>query len=501
MSTSHQQILRSTSIIGGASVINVLISLLRTKIVAVVLGPAGLGLISLYQNLVATASAVSAMGFGNVGTRQIAEAASGNDVEAIEVARRALSLGTLILAVGGGGLFWLLRSSLAQQVLGDQSRAEDVGWLALGVALTVAAGSQSALLNGLRRVGDFARVSVLSAFFSTIFGVAALWLWDAKGLLLFVLAGPLTAYIFGRIYVMRLPKIQIARVSFAQMAVQWRTLFRLGFAFMIAGVVVAVGQLVVRSMVQRELGAEALGQFQASWMISTTYVGFVLTAMGTDYYPRLTAAVHDHAVVNRLVNEQTEVALLLAGPVFLFMLALTPWIIHLLYSERFAEAANVLRWQILGDVLKIAIWPMGYILLATGDGRTFLLFESLTIGIFVGLIWCGLPLVGVQASGLAFFGMYLFSLPLIHWIVQRKTKFAWSAGIKRLFSALFFMALVLCLLGSWSAWAALIAGLPASLIFLAYGVGRLGHMTDLGGRKGLLASASRRIIDKLMRHS
>ncbi len=108
-----------------------------------------------------------------------------------------------------------------------------------------------------------------------------------------------------------------------------------------------------------------------------TYIGFVLTAMGTDYYPRLTAAIHDHATVNRLVNEQTEVALLLAGPVFLAMLGLAPWVIQLLYSSRFRPAVDVLRWQMLGDVLKVASWPLGFIILAAGDGRTFMLTESL----------------------------------------------------------------------------------------------------------------------------
>ena len=40
--SSYKQILRSSSIIGGASVVNILIGLLRTKVVAVVLGTAGL---------------------------------------------------------------------------------------------------------------------------------------------------------------------------------------------------------------------------------------------------------------------------------------------------------------------------------------------------------------------------------------------------------------------------------------------------------------------------
>jgi len=71
-----------------------------------------------------------------------------------------------------------------------------------------------------------------------------------------------------------------------------------------------------------------------------TYLGFVLGAMATDYYPRLTAAISDTATATRLVNEQTEVALLLCAPVLLAMLGLAPWVIHLLYSAEFAPRSR-----------------------------------------------------------------------------------------------------------------------------------------------------------------
>ena len=104
-----------------------------------------------------------------------------------------------------------------------------------------------------------------------------------------------------------------------------------------------------------------------------TYIGFVLGAMGTDYFPRLTEAINDQARARKLVNEQTEMALLLAGPVLLAMITLAPWVIHLLYAASFAPATEVLRWQVLGDILKVASWPMGFILLAMGAAAFTLL--------------------------------------------------------------------------------------------------------------------------------
>lgn len=484
--TSHRQILRSSSIIGGASVINILIGLLRIKVVAVLLGPAGVGLVGILQNLMATASTVAALGFGTVGTRQIAEAAGREDQPGIDTARRALFWGTLGLAVLGGVLLWALRHVLADKVLADPSLAPLVGWLAVGVALTIASGSQGALLTGMRRVGDIARVQVYSAFMSAALGIGAIWLLGEAGLLLFILAGPISGFVIGHLYVARLPKVQSPAVPLPALAGQWKTMARLGTAFMVAGLVGVLGQLAVRTLVQRELGAESLGYFQAAWMISMTYLGFVLGAMGTDYYPRLTAAIHDHATANRLVNEQTEVALLLAGPVLLGMLALVPWVIPLLYTAEFAPAASILRWQILGDVLKIVSWPLGFVILAAGDGRTFVLSESAAMAVFVGITWLALPWLGIQATGVGFLLMYMVYLPLVYWLARRRTGFRWSRSVLREVLLLCMAATLVAICGAWNDLLGAVLGVLAASGFGVIAMRRLARMVELGGTLGKL---------------
>ncbi|MHB8474368.1 MAG: O-antigen translocase [Gammaproteobacteria bacterium] len=493
---SYRQILRSSTILGGATVVNILVSLLRTKVVAVVLGPPGVGLIGLLQSLMATASELSALGFGTVGTRQIAEATGSDNPQAVAVARRALFWGTLVLAASGAALFWLLRDTLAEKVFGDREINGSIGWLAVGVALTVASRSQGALLNGTRRLGDLARVSVLSTLLSAALGIGALWLWGEKGMIAFVLSVPLASFLLGYWFVSRLPRILASPTTLLQLLKQWKVLARLGATFMLAGVTVAVGQLALRGIVQHGLGTEALGYFQAAWTISMTYIGFVLYSIGTDYYPRLTAAFRDHATVNRIVNEQTEVSLLLAGPVLLAMLGLAPWIIGLLYSDRFADAASVLRWQVLGDILKVASWPLGIVILAAGDGRTYMLSESLAIAVLVGLTWIILPLVGIQATGIAFVGMYLAYLPTVLLLARRRTSFAWNRRVYIHLLLLIVVGIVVFLGALLSKWLGACLGLIGATVLGMHGLARLGHMANLGGPVGRVAMFSRRALVK-----
>lgn len=494
---SYKQILRSSSVIGGASVLNILVGLLRTKVAALLLGPAGVGLIGLLQNMMATGASIAGLGVGNVGTRQIAEASAIGGVEAVAATRRALFWLTLGLSLLGALVFWLLRGVLAGQVLGDPARTSDIAWLSLGLALSVASASQSALLNGMRRIGDLARISVFSGAISTAVAIAAVWWWGPSGILAFVLAGPAASFLLGHWYVAKLGKLQAPPASWSALARQWRVMLGLGAAFMVSGLVTNLGQLLARMLIQRDLGSVALGHFQAAWLISMTYLGFVLGAMGTDYYPRLTAAINEPEMVNRLVNQQTEVALLLAGPAFLAMLALAPWIIDLLYSRAFHDAAEILRWQVLGDVLKVVSWPLGFVMLAAGDGRSLVWTEALGVGVFVVMIALLLPWFGIVSTGAAFLVMYVVHLPVVHALARRRTGFRWEPAVWRRLLLLFLAAAAVAGLGAWRESVAVVVGLLAAIGFGLDGLARLGHMADLGGPLGRLSRLSRHVMIKM----
>lgn len=499
MSDSYRTILRSSSIIGGAQVINIAVSLVKMKAVAVLLGPAGVGLVGLYMNLVQTASTVSALGFGNVGTRQIATAnAEGGDI-AVGRTRRALFWGTLGLALFGAAVFWALSGWIARVILDDPSRANDVVWLSVAVALTVAAGSQGALLTGLRRVGDLARINVLSGLAGAVLGVAALWLWGQVGLLALVLVAPVATFLFGHLYVSRLGPPVGPPALLPELLREWRVMARLGSAFMVSGLVTVLGFLVARTLVQRELGAEALGQFQAAWAIGMTYLGFVLSAMGTDYYPRLTAAIRDRAAAVRLVNEQTEVALLLCAPVLLAMLGLAPWVIHLLYSAEFGPAVEILRWQLLGDILKVMSWPLGFVILASGAGKTYVLTESLGMGVFVFGVLIGLPLIGITATGVAFLALYVAYLPLVWIVARRSIGFRWTGVLKAQALAVIAAAVVVDISARWSEMLGAMLGVALALAMGLWALLRLSSMVGAGSRLGRIARFGERMTGWMIR--
>lgn len=483
---SYRQILRSTSITAGASGLNLLIGLAKLKAAAVLLGPTGIGLIGLMQSVMATAAAVASMGLGTVGTQRIAESAGRSDEVDVARSRLALFWGSLALATIGGVAVWACRKLIASTVFGNIAMADEAAWLAAGVALSVVAGAQTAVLNGLRRIGDLARLTVGSALASSLMGIVAIMVWGKSGIALFVIAVPLASVLLGRWYTSKLPPV-LRSPSMAPLSEKLRLLVSAGAPLMASALVVSGGHLVVRSLVQSRLGGDALGYFQAAWTIAMTYVAFVLAAMGNDFFPRLSASINDRDAANRLINQQTEVAVLLAGPVLLLMIGLSPLIVTLLFTREFSASGELLRLLAIGDVFKIVSWPLGFMILARGNGRIFLITESVSTMVFVGVVWALLPLVGILAVGVGFIAMYVVYLAMVFALARRHSSFAWAATVTRMSALLLALSISIALLSVVHIWAAAVLTVLVCLALAAIAFARLSRMAEVGGPLGRFA--------------
>jgi O-antigen/teichoic acid export membrane protein len=473
---SHRQIFRSSAIIGGASLINIVISIIKVKVLAVLLGPAGIGLMGLYQSIMGTASTLAGCGMDTSGVRQIA--VSQGDQKVLASVRRALLWGNVLLGGSGMSLLWLAREPIAELVFNDANHAAEVGWLGIGVLLSLLAASQMAILQGLRRIGDVARVNVLGSLVGSVIGVLIVWWLGHEGVHWFVISAPFSSVIFSSWYASRLPKIEVEQ-DWVVLRQQWQSLLSLGIPLMAAGFLTLVTQLIARSLVMRDLGLDASGYFQAAWTISITYIGFVLGAMGTDYLPRLTEAIHDHECAKQLVNEQTEMGLLMAAPVLLAMLTLAPWLIELLYAKSFYPAEEILRWQVMGDLFKVIGWPMGFIVLAQGRGGVFIATQLNWNVIYLLCLWFGMAEMGLLIVGVGFFVAYIFQVGLVRLVVGRLIGFTSQIRNLVVFASLFSAATTILITSYYWIFLSVIIGGFLTLCFGGYSLWRLNHLVDL----------------------
>lgn len=257
-------------------------------------------------------------------------------------------------------------------------------------------------------------------------------------------------------------------------------LLKLGLVFMASGLMTMGSFYLVRVIVLRKLDIEAVGYYSAAWGFGVFYVGFILQAMGADFYPRLTAVAKDNEECNRLVNEQSEVGLLIAGPGLLATLTFAPFVIDLFYSDKFGPAVEVLRWICLGMMLKVTSWPMGFVLMAKGRGTLFFWSELASNLVYLSLIWLGVTTYRLNGAGMAFFGSYVIYWLGIYLIVSRLSGFRWSTANLRL--AAIFLPATTGVFVSWyflSHIAAAILGMTLTLLTGIYSLRTLCTLVPL----------------------
>jgi enterobacterial common antigen flippase len=443
---SYGQILKSSVLIGGSSILTLGFGMVRTKAIALILGQKGIGLFGIYGLVLDLTRTIAGIGINSSGVREIAKAVGTGDAQ--RVARTVTALRRIAFCSGALGALMLLIFSkpVSWLTFGNTYHTGAVALLALAVLFADVSAGQGALVQGMRRISDLARMSVLGAFYGTLFSIPIIYFFRESGVVpsIVCVAGMsvLTSWWYARKI-----KVERVRMTLRQIIEETRALLRMGLVFMASGLMAMGSAYLVSVIVLHRINLEAVGCFQAAWTLGSQYTMFILAAMGADFFPRLTAVADNNPECNRLVNEQAEVGLLLAGPGVIATLTFAPLVIQLFYSGDFGSAVDILRWICLGMTLRVISWPMGFILLAKGERNLFFWCELFTAMLFVGLVWVGITWHGLKGTGIAFFEMYVFYWIGIYTVVRRLSGFRWSAANRQL--ALLFLPVIAAVFISW----------------------------------------------------
>jgi enterobacterial common antigen flippase len=436
---SYGQILKSSAVIGGSTAFNMLFTIVRTKAMAVLLGPTGVGLLGIYSSISDVVRNIAGLGINSSGVRQIAESVGSGDNE--RIACTVTTLRRVALYSGGLGaiLLVLLCRPVSLWTFGDYKHASAIALLALTAFFLDISEAQKALVQGMRRIGDLARMNILGALSGTVFSIAIVYVWKEQGVVPSLICVAAMSIVTSWWYARKI-KVETIRVTWAKAFAEASELVKLGVVFMASALATVGAAYLIRLLLLREIGLVEAGLYQAAWGLAGFCISFILQAMGADFYPRLTAVANQKEECNRLVNEQVEVGFLMAGPAILGALSLAPLAIILFYSAKFGGAVEILRWLCLGMFLRVLTWPMGFIIMAKGERKIFFWTEILTNIGYVALVWAGIKTFGLAGTGMAFFALYVFNSFAVYIIVSHLTGFAWSSENRKL--ALIFVPLV-----------------------------------------------------------
>ena len=141
--------------------------MIRTKLVAVLLGPSGVALIGVFQATIELIGKFSGLGVRSSAVRQVAEVQGGVDPEQLGRTIKVLQRTCWITGLAGWLLTLVLAQPLSTWAFGSSEHAWALALLGAVLLLDSISGGQTAMLQGARRIGDLARVMIFSSIGGT----------------------------------------------------------------------------------------------------------------------------------------------------------------------------------------------------------------------------------------------------------------------------------------------------------------------------------------------
>ena len=364
------RILRSSALMGGAQVVVLAAGFVRAKAIALILGATGVGLIGIFNAFSGNVSSFAGWGLGTSGVRLIAGA--DDDAKPAKVAAvRRMGWTLSLLGLGLGLLaFW----PTARLTFASSEYATEMAIVALAVPCVIASSAWSAIMQASGKIGSLAKVQIAGALTGLLLGLPAIYFWGTLGIALSILlAAAVPAFVLWRTARSESAAGSLTQVDGADL----RQLVTLGGALMVVGWLGQLSAYAVRLAIVRQEGLEAAGYYQAAYAISGSLPGFVFSAMGADFLPRV-AAAKDEREAMATTERQIQAGLLMGTPLIVTLLSLGDWCVRLLYADGFTAALPLLNWMIWGVFLRLFAWPLAYWLLARGSNRAMIVIEGVS---------------------------------------------------------------------------------------------------------------------------
>ena len=424
---SYRHVLKYTGIFGGVQGLNIVMGLVRTKLIAILLGPSGMGLASLFNTTVNFVSQSTNLGVAFSAVRHISELYDKGDREALE---------HFVKVVRGWSLLTALLGMLVCIVVGPFLSSTTFAWgnhslhfmlLAPAVGMLAVTGGETAILKGMRSLGALAGIQVLAVVAALVISIPIYYFFGEAGIVPVIVLMALATLLLTVKYSFRLMPFNLSGAK--GILGEGMEMVRLGVAFTLAAVIGSASEMLIRSYLNVVGDLDMLGLYNAGYMLTITYAGMVFSAMESDYYPRLSGVQSDIEATNECVNRQMEVSLLLLSPMLAGLIVTLPLLIPLLFSSQFLPVVEMAQVATLAMYLKVMTLPVAYITLARGYSLSYLFLETSYFVAFVLLFVVGYNQWGLYGTGIAITLAHLFEYLLVNGYAYKKYGYRFSATV------------------------------------------------------------------------
>ena len=426
--TNYKSIFKATSIFGGVQVFNILITLIRGKAVALLIGTAGMGLNGLFLSSLNLIKSISSLGITESAVRDISKAHASEDSNQIAKTFTVFKRWIWITAILGIVITVCISPLLSRFSFNSYEHTLDYVWLSVTFVFGALTGGIYTLLRGTRQLKYLAQANIFGGIVGLVVALPIFYFYGIEGVVPAIIVTALANYLVSLYFKSKI-KFDTVSIDWKETLALGKPMVRLGISLTFINLLAAFVAFVLSAFISKTGSLSDVGLYNAGLAIVDGYVGMVFTAMATDYFPRLSGVIGDDSKWKQLVNEQAELVLIILGIVLVLLISTTPILIRILLSKEFLTAQDFIFWAVLSIPLKGLVWVLGFIVLAKGDNNLFLMVEVASNLLLLGFNLWFYKIYGIDGLGISMLISYSIFIVMMLTILKQKYEFRFGSEV------------------------------------------------------------------------
>lgn len=404
-----------TSLNAGVIGVRLVISLFVQRLLAQMVGEAGIAKVGSLRNLLEMLGSFSSVGVFSGIVKYVAQYQ--DDKKQLQ---KLFSTTTVFTIFGSVTVFVVLffgAGYFSETIFETTDYRYLIRLLAISVPFIGMYRVYNGVVNGLSRYKRLASIDLFSYIVSSILTVVLLLTHNLDGAMVAIAITPIFQFvvllvIFGRVLK---EYVQFSKLSFRiPMA---RELLAFSLMSFFSTVLLNYVEIDIRVMIQNKIHIEDAGIWTAMTNISKNYMVFSQALFSLYVLPKFAGIFTKKDFKNELFNiYKTLLPLFGVGMILIYILRYV--VIQIIYPD-FTEMAPLFKWQLLGDFVRLASLVLGYQFLAKRLVRNFIFTEILSLGLFYAFSYYLTGIYGVEGVVMAHFFRYLIYFVVVLYLVFR----------------------------------------------------------------------------------
>lgn len=401
-STSYGNIFKTTFLFGFVQLFKAVIGVVKNKIAAVLIGAEGMGVLGIFSTTLLMIQTGAGLGVNQSAVRDISEANGSGDYNKFSKIISITNKVILYTGLLGCATTLVLSYWLSYWTFGDNAHIISYCILSLVVAFNIVNDSKQAILKGMRQLRSLAKASMIGSATGLLLTAPLYYFFGIDGIVPELLIAAIITVLVSDYYVR---KIQYDKqtLSVSDLYKESKPMIQMGIALMTVTFLQTIVAFVINAYIRSKGGLEDVGYYSAGTVITNSYFGLIVSALMTDYYPRIAAVNKDNNALQEELNKQSIVSIILCCPMFVLFISLLPVFISILYSSSFLPAVDFVKWSVFGTMITVCSNQVDMILVAKFQTKVFLIiciiFRFIQIVLCVGLY----SIYGLEGLGFSYF--------------------------------------------------------------------------------------------------